>query len=150
MKKVFSCMVCAGLIFATLGCQNTQTRATEGGIIGTVLGAGVGYVIGKQSGHGAEGAGIGAGVGLLSGAAIGSQINKPGAGQQGTGSTQGLSVNQMSIQQIVDLSKQGVNEAVIIDKIRLSNSRFSLSADDIAYLQQQGLSQAVISAMQGG
>jgi len=32
----------------------------------------------------------------------------------------------------------------------LSNSRFSLSADDIAYLQQQGLSQAVISAMQGG
>ena len=149
MKELFALVLCSGIISLSIGCQSTKTRATEGSIIGTVLGAGAGYVIGKQSGHGSEGAGIGAAVGLLSGAAIGSQINKPGAGQQASGTTQGTSANQMSIQQIVDLSKQGVNEAVIADKIQLSNSRFNLTSDDIAYLQQQGVSQRVIDAMQG-
>jgi hypothetical protein len=55
----------------------------------------------------------------------------------------------MSIAQIVELTKQGVNEDVIIDKIRLTNSKFNLSADDLNYLKQQGVSQKVIAAMQG-
>jgi hypothetical protein len=55
----------------------------------------------------------------------------------------------MAVQQIVDLSKQGVNEEVIIDRIRLSNSKFNLATSDIDYLKQQGVSQKVIDAMQG-
>jgi hypothetical protein len=55
----------------------------------------------------------------------------------------------MSIQQVVDLSKQGVHEDVIVDKIHLTNSRFTLSADDVNYLKSQGVSQKVISVMQG-
>jgi len=108
--------------------------------------------------RGAEGAAIGAAAGILGGALIGGQMEKPGqpaAAQQGqpasqnTPASQAVNPNQMTIQQIGDLAKQGVNENVIIDKIRLTNSRFSLTANDISYLKQQGVSQKVIDAMQG-
>lgn len=144
MKQVFAIMLCLCLPLSMCGCQDAKTRAAEGAIIGTVLGAGAGYVIGKQSGHGGEGAGIGAAVGALGGAAVGSQINKPGQAGQSQATT-----NQMTIQQIVDMTKQGVNEAVIIDRIRLSGSKFNLTPADIDYLKQQGVATAVIEAMQG-
>ncbi|MBM3249994.1 MAG: glycine zipper 2TM domain-containing protein [Candidatus Omnitrophica bacterium] len=142
MKQLFAIILCLCVPLAMCGCQDAKTRAAEGAIIGTVLGAGAGYVIGKQSGHGAEGAGIGAAVGALGGAAVGSQINKPGT-QQSQATT-----NQMTIQQIVDMTRQGVNEAVIIDRIRLSGSKFNLTSADIDYLKQQGVGEAVIQAMQ--
>lgn len=152
MKKILWCGLCLLIIFLNAGCQGAQTRTAEGAVVGGVLGATVGGIVGHQSHHGAEGAGIGAAAGAIAGAIIGSQIQKPGqaAAPAQTGSTaQAANPNQMSIQQIVDLSKQGVNEAVIIDKIHLTNSKFNLSASDITYLKQQGVSQKVIEAMQG-
>ena len=149
MKKIFAIILCLGLITLAVGCQSSETRATEGTIIGTVLGAGAGYVIGKQSGHGGEGAGIGAAAGALGGLLVGSQIKKGGQATQGVSGAQGANPNQMSLQQIVDLTKQGANEAVIIDRIHLSNSKFNLTPQDIDYLKQQGVNQGVIDAMQG-
>jgi len=149
MKKIFALILCLGLISLSIGCQSTKTRAVEGTVIGTILGAGAGYVIGKQSGHGGEGAGIGAAAGALAGGLIGGQIEKPGQAAAGQAAPGAVNPNQMSLQQIVDLTKQGANEAVIVDKIHLSNSKFNLTADDITYLQQQGVSQKVIAAMQG-
>jgi hypothetical protein len=129
------------------GCQNSPNRVGEGALIGGVLGAGAGGIIGQQSHHGGEGAAIGAVAGILGGAIVGSQIQKP---QQGAATGNPASnPNQMSIQQVIDLSKQGVNDAVIIDKIHLTNSKFSLSAGDLDYLKQQGVHQQVIDAMQG-
>ena len=152
MKKICALFLISSLVLLAAGCQNTKTHATEGAVIGTVLGAGAGYGIGTAAGHhGAEGAAIGAVTGALAGALIGGQMNKPGQGQQAQGTTsQGANPNQMSLQQVVDLSKQGVNEAVIIDKIRLTNSKFSLSASDVDYLKNNGVSQKVIDVMQGG
>src|SRR4030042_1137085 len=54
---------------------------------------------------------------------------------------------QMSILQVVELSKQGAPDDVIIDKIKKSNSKFSLTGEDIDYLKKQGISQKVIDAM---
>ena len=104
---------------------------------------------GHQSHHGGEGAGIGAAVGVVSGAVIGSQIEKKQSGQAAPQGTQAQNPNQMSTEQIIDMSKQGIHEDAIVDKIRLSNSRFVLSPDDINNLKQQGVSQKVINAMQG-
>jgi outer membrane lipoprotein SlyB len=115
-------------------------------VIGGILGAGAGYGIGTAAGHhGAEGAAIGAVAGALGGALIGGQMNKKDKTTQGQ---LAANPNQMSLQQIVDLSKQEINESVIIDKINLSNSKFNLTAADIDYLKQQGVSQKVIDAMQ--
>jgi len=150
MKKFISFIVCIFFVFLNIGCQNTKTRAVEGAVIGGVIGAGAGGIIGQQKHRGSEGAGIGAAVGAIAGAIVGSQIEKPSQSNQSTPVTQNVNLNQMSIQQIVDLTKQGVNEDVIIDKIRLTNSRYKLNVDDINYLKQNGVSQKVIDAMQQG
>ena len=156
MKKIISFLFCFSFAVITLGCEGTKTHAVEGGVIGGVLGAGVGGIVGHQMHRGAEGAAIGAAAGAIGGALIGAQMEKPGqpqaaqpAGQPQAAQTQAVNPNQMSVQQVAGLAKQGVNENVIIDKIRLTNSKFSLSADDVSYLKQQGVSQKVIDAMQG-
>jgi len=142
-------MVCLFCIMIGLGCQSTNEGAVKGGVIGGLIGAIGGGIIGHQSGHGVEGAAIGAGTGALTGAIIGNQAGTPGQAAQPAQATPAISANQMSMQQIVDLTKQGVNSAVIIDRIRMSNSRFNLTTDDINYLRGQGVSQQVIDAMQG-
>ena len=149
MKNVLFCLASLALVVSACGCQTNQTRVAEGAVIGGLVGAAGGGIIGHQSGHGGTGAGIGAAVGALSGAIVGSQIKKDNASTQAAGATQAVSANQMSTQQVIDLAKQGVHEDVIIDKIRLSDSRFTLSADDIASLKQQGVSDKVINVMQG-
>ena len=147
MKSVISIIICSAVLLLTTGCQNTQTRATEGAVIGGVLGAGAGYGIGTATGHhGAEGAAIGAVSGAILGGLLGGQMNKNKSGQEAGGQT-ASNASQLSLQQIVDMSKQGVNEVVIIDKISLTNSKFNLSPEDIDYLKTQGVSQKVIDAM---
>ncbi|MBP7216372.1 MAG: hypothetical protein KBA46_03700 [Candidatus Omnitrophica bacterium] len=147
MKRVIMLCVGCAMVVSMCGCQTNQTRVAEGAVIGGLLGAAGGGIIGHQSGHGGAGAGIGAAAGALTGAIVGSQIEKPNAGTQATGSAP--SANQMTMQQVVDLAKQGVHEDVIVDRIRLSGSRFTLTTEDVTYLTQQGVSQKVINAMQG-
>ncbi|MFH1413660.1 MAG: glycine zipper domain-containing protein [Candidatus Omnitrophota bacterium] len=159
MKKIFISALCLGFTFIALGCQSSKTRAGEGAVLGGLLGAAAGGIIGHQSHHGGEGAAIGAAAGAVTGAIVGSQIEKepqqPAAtqtpavaqAQEPAPSVTVANPNQMSIQQIIEFTDQNIDEKVIIDKIRLSNSRFNLSADDIAYLQQHGVSQNVIDAM---
>jgi len=68
MKRSLCFIILLSLFF--LGCTTTQKGAAVGG----VAGAGLGAIIGTQSGHGAEGAGIGAAVGAISGALIGEKM----------------------------------------------------------------------------
>lgn len=153
MKREIALIVSAGVILVGTGCQNAQNRAAEGAVIGGILGAGAGGIVGHQSRHAGEGVAIGAAAGAITGAIVGSSIPKQQQGSQSaTGATQGAQTanpNQMSMQQIIDMTQQGINENVIIDKIRLSNSKFNLTADDISNLKQKGVTQKVIDAMQG-
>lgn len=161
MKKIFVFTLCLGFSLMSLGCQGSKTRAGEGALLGGLLGAAAGGIIGHQSHHGGEGAAIGAAAGAVTGAVVGSQIEKepqqpattqaPAAvqTQEPVASIAVANPNQMSIQQIIELTGQGIDENVIIDKILLSNSSFNLSSDDITYLEQHGVSQNVIDAMQG-
>ncbi len=150
MKKPISLTAVIVMIVLSAGCQNTQNRTGEGAVIGGLLGAAAGGIIGHQDGHGGEGAAIGAAAGALTGALVGSQVKKQPqpSSRQPAQSVQAANPNQMPLQQIVSLTKQGVNEDVIIDKVRLTSSRYSLSQADIDYLKNEGVSQKVISAMQ--
>jgi len=60
------------LAFVTVGCTTTQ----KGAGIGTVAGAGIGGIIGHQSGKGGQGAAIGGAAGALGGALIGNTMKK--------------------------------------------------------------------------
>jgi uncharacterized protein YcfJ len=157
MKKITVVFLSAAMVFSIIGCQNSPNRAGEGAVIGGLVGAGAGMIIGNQGrdrgkGRG-EGALIGGALGALGGALVGSQIQKQPAQQQSVQSQQqaqaALNPNQMSLQQIVDLTQQDIHEDVIIDRIRLSNSKFSLTPEDVTYLQQNKVNEKVIKVMQG-
>ncbi len=152
MRKIKAVLLSVAVLSSAAGCQSSSDRTGEGALLGGLLGAGAGTIIGNQANDRdkgrTQGALIGGVVGALGGALAGSKISKqpqPQAGQP----SQVANPNQMSVLQVVDLAKQGVHEDVIIDRIRMSNSRFSLSQSDVEYLSGQGVSQKVISAMQG-
>lgn len=56
---------------AMSACAKDVNRATYGGLGGAALGAGLGAIVGSQSGHAGEGVAIGAALGGISGTAIG-------------------------------------------------------------------------------
>ncbi len=145
MKKYFSLLAGLAFLLAICGCETNKTRVAEGAGIGGVVGALAGGIIGHQSGSGVGGALIGGAVGAGAGALVGAQIDKP---TTAIAQTPVQAQAQLTIQQVVDLTKQGATGDEIIAKIKATNSKYSLTADDAAYLQKQGVSQRVIEAMQ--
>ncbi len=150
-KHIFA--VIAITIITATGCAENKTRVGEGAGVGGLLGAGLGGIIGHQSGHGWEGALIGGAVGATGGALAGSQIDKPSAyqvqpapGQPVTAAT--TTSSPMTMQQIVDMTKQGSSSDDIIAQINASKTTFVLTSDDLSYLRSNGVSQRVIEAMQ--
>lgn len=157
MKKVLF-VLCGFFIMCSYGCQSNKTRVAEGAVIGGLLGGAAGGIIGHQSGHGGEGAGIGIAAGAITGALVGSQINKPQAevqpqesqtAQQPQATQEKLpQTSQLSMQQIIDMSKQSLSDDEIIKEIHATNSKFNLSGEGINYLKKEGVSEKVIAAMQ--
>lgn len=154
-RKIVNLFLGLSLIVLSVGCQNTKSKAVEGAVVGGVVGAAAGGIIGSQMHSAGAGVGIGAAVGAVAGGLIGSQIEKkpaPGTAEAASGTATtapATSSSQLTLQQIVDLSKQGVTEAAIIEKIKVTNTKLSLNDVDIKYLQEQGISQKIIDAMQG-
>ena len=67
-----------GLVVAALllgGCESmgtaAQSKTTQGAVLGGLLGAGTGAIVGNQSDHAGAGTAIGAGLGALGGGLIG-------------------------------------------------------------------------------
>ncbi len=143
MKKIYLCLLLFLFLAVNSGCQTNKTRVAEGAGIGGVVGAIAGGVIGHQSGHGVEGTVIGGALGAGSGAIVGSQIKKPTQEDLATANS------QLSMKEIVSLTKNGASSDEIIAKIKSTNSKYSLTSEDIGYLRKEGVSQRVIEAMQG-
>jgi uncharacterized protein YcfJ len=123
---------------------------------GTLVGAGVGGVagnlIGKAvGGNGSRTAGtlIGGTVGALAGNAVGQSSDQKKA-QQAVAAQAAASVQaqQTGLQQIVQLAQTGNSDPVIINKVRTDGVVYNLSADQINYLKQYNVSDAVITEMQ--
>jgi hypothetical protein len=57
-------------------------------------------------------------------------------------------IETMSLDVVVRMSKAGVSPKIIIRQIEQTGANFDLSADDIIYLREQGVSNRVISVMQ--
>ena len=81
MKRIVVAVVCAGLCVSAAGCQSSPNRAGEGAVIGGLIGAGAGAIIGHQSGERDKGALIGGLAGALAGVLTGSQVQKDPAQQ---------------------------------------------------------------------
>ena len=151
MKKYNFLFVILVFAFIVAGCAENQTRIGEGAAIGGILGAGVGEIVGHQSGHDVTGVLLGGAIGAASGAAVGSQINKqpPAQTPAQASSPASAAAAQLTVQQVVDLSQEGVATDEIIAKIKAAdNPKYYLTADDIDHMHKKGVSQRVIDTMQ--
>ena len=133
----------APLVFLSGCATNTGTGAAVGAGVGGVTGA----VIGAAAHNPVAGTVIGAVVGTSVGAAAGAEadhrdyvkaVNADVAARGGP----------MSLEQIRDMTHNNVSDPVIIDQIRLTRSYYTLTPDQIVWLKHEGVSDAVIQAMQ--
>lgn len=144
MKR--SLILAAILLISSSGCSttsNTGAGAAGGGIIGGLIGT----VAGAASGHPLAGAAIGAGAGALAGGAIGHAEDKREE-RQAQAVQQWAARNQMTVADVISMTHQHVNDSVIIGQIDSTYTNFDLRPADITMLQQQGVSDRVIMAMQ--
>lgn len=74
MSRWFISLLAIGVLALGVGCNTTPTQ--DGALLGGALGAGLGAIVGNQSGHGGEGALVGAGAGALIGAIAGDQVEQ--------------------------------------------------------------------------
>jgi len=136
-------------LFITSGC--TATHADRGALLGGLLGAGTGAIVGNAVGSTAAGAVLGAGVGTIAGAAVGSSLDEIEAQNRAAIAQQlgrELRPGQVTYDDVVAMTRAGVAEELIVTHIRNNGMVYPPGVDEIIRLQQEGVSTAVIKAMQ--
>jgi hypothetical protein len=126
------------------GCQSMNSTE-KGALTGGGIGAGAGALIGHATGHTGAGAVIGGLTGGLLGGAIGNDIDKEKAQQERIAAA---TPPPLQLTDIASLAQQHVGDNLIINQIRTTGSVYHLTSDQIVWLKQQGVSDAVISEMQ--
>ncbi len=139
-------LVAAALVPAVLacGCQsmnNTEKGALTGGAIGT----GAGALIGHATGHTGAGAVIGGLAGAVFGGAVGNDIDKDKARQERIAAAE---ARRLNIADVAQMAQQHISDAIIINQIRTTGSVYNLTAQEIVWLREQGVSEGVIAEMQ--
>lgn len=134
------CVVLTPLIFT--GCA---TNTGTGAVVGGATGAGVGALVGSATGHAGAGAAIGAGVGALTGAVVGSSVDEQ---QRRDRAIIAANAGRVSKEDVVSMTQNHVDEAVVINQVRSHGMLTPITANDIIWLQQNGVSPRVIATMQ--
>lgn len=132
------------------GC-NSPYYSDRGTLIGGVGGAGVGALIGEASGNPGAGALIGAGVGAVTGNVIGAGMDDVAARNRAEIAArmgQPVPPGAVSINDVIAMTRSGVDEELIVNHIRTSGMAHPLQSGELIALQQQGVSKQVIQAMQ--
>lgn len=143
-------MLMLSVVLATAGCQSPY-HSDRGAVLGGLLGAGTGAVIGSATGQPLAGTAIGAGLGALGGAAVGNAIDESEAKNRAMIAQQmgrQIQSGAVTINDVVSMTKAGVNEDLIVNHVRANGMAAPLQANDLIMLQQEGISQKVIAQMQ--
>jgi hypothetical protein len=145
--------LCVLLLFVSLGAglSRAQTHTERGAVLGGVTGALAGAAIGDHNDETAAGALIGGAVGLITGATIGKSADQREARAQAYQQHRLRQLSRaVSPVDVVTMSRNGLSDLVIINHIRENGVRQNLEVGDVISLHQQGVSEAVITAMQQG
>ena len=129
-------------VLPMLGCassSNTDRGIVTGGALGAVAG---GLLAGR--GHGLGGALVGGTIGAVAGGLTGAAVDN---------SEKKMAVRQanqrsLALQDIVALTASGSSDAVIISQIGNGGCAYNLRADEVIYLQNNGVREPVIRYMQ--
>ena len=144
-------IVATGWMVFISGCASPAGFNTyQGGILGTAGGALVGAAIGADSGKPLEGAAIGALAGGTLGSAAGNQIDGLQQEQQmrQQQASAAMAARALTLDQVIELSTSGVSSEVIANQIRAVGVAQPISTQDVIYLKNRGVADAVIVALQ--
>jgi uncharacterized protein YcfJ len=152
MKRTeFVRLVLVGCLIPVGGCaNNTQSGAAIGAVSGGAIGAGVGSLSHSSAGVGAL---IGVGAGALTGALIGNVVDDAQDKKQteefrDLQPTKGyVAASTVSKQDVIEWTRRGTKDDIILDRIDRSGTRFYLTAADENMLREHGVSEDVIKAM---
>jgi uncharacterized protein YcfJ len=142
------------------GVGGCETKAGTGALVGGAAGAGIGAIVGHNS-HGRTGSGalIGGAVGALGGALIGNEMDKKDREEARPPRTveREVVVRRTTVyesrtiavtkEDVIDWTRRGDPDALIIDRVERSPGVFRLSSRDENYLRDNGVSEGVIRAM---
>lgn len=145
-------LACVGaVIFTSLtGCASPYHQ-DRGALFGGLTGAGVGALVGNALGEPLAGAAIGAGVGAITGAAVGQSLDDIEARNRAEIEARlgrRLAAGSVTVDDVVSMTKAGLDEQVILTHVRVNGSARPLQPADLIYLQNNGVSSAVIQALQ--
>lgn len=78
--RTIGLVLSVGALLGLTGCESmgtaAQSKTTQGTVLGSLLGAGTGAIIGNQTGHAGAGTAIGAGLGALGGGLMGHALEE--------------------------------------------------------------------------
>jgi hypothetical protein len=138
--------IVSGLLLLGCGCSTTS-HTTDGAAVGGAAGAVAGGLIGAAAHAPVAGALIGGGIGAVTGAAVGNAEDR----REDRAARQAAAVaaqRALSLEDIVGMVQNHVSDGLIINQIRQSSTLYNLTGEQIVWLKQQGVSDAVIMEMQ--
>lgn len=144
-------LICTLLAFCTLSAHTllAQHHTERGAVLGGLGGALAGAALGEHDGDAAAGAVIGGALGLVTGAAIGSSMDQEAARVQAYRQQQFYQLSRAAtIADVLTMTRNGLGDHVIITHIQQQGVGRRLEVSEVIYLHQQGVSDAVITAMQ--
>lgn len=148
--QAFGCvrgLFLAGLLTSLGLSSGCETAAGTGAAAGGLVGAGVGGLLSRCPGGALLGAAIGAGAGTLAGAGVDvAREKKAERNAQAAAAT--AAARAPSLEEIVSMTQNAVPPGQIVEQIRTSGVVYRLSADQIIYLNRQGVDSRVINALQ--
>jgi hypothetical protein len=146
--RVCSILCVLGILPLGAGCQS-MNYAQRGGVLGGLAGAGIGAAAGESGGDAVPGALIGGAVGALAGSVVGDGMDADRARQAEIEARIGRQLaGAVTSEDAVAMTRAGLSDDVIISHIRAHGVARPLEVNDLIALRNQGVSDAVIKALQ--
>jgi hypothetical protein len=143
MKK----LLIGGLLLLGAGCQNMNN--TEAGALGGgVIGAAFGTLVGAVCHNPLAGAAIGGVTGATVGGLAGHSEDRREARATAAAQAYAAAHPPLSLSDVASMAQNHISDGVIINQIRTTNSTYNLTAEQITWLKQQGVSDTVVYEMQ--
>lgn len=131
-----------GVMLVPVTLSGCATNTGTGALAGGGLGAAAGALIGSATGHAGKGALIGGAIGAATGGLVGAAKD-----EENRQVAAAAARNAMSVQEVMDMARNGVSDGVICKEIVTSGTVFQLTPADVTNLHNQGVSERVINTM---
>jgi uncharacterized protein YcfJ len=157
LQKATIAVLALAIAFGCVGCETkAQTGALVGGAGGAAIGAGIGSVSHQRAG---EGALIGGAIGAIGGYLVGNEMDKADQRERDRAYERAARTSRERAYEdpaparratkadIINWTRNGDRDEVIIDRIQRSGSIFRITAADENELRDANVSEEVIRAM---